>query len=366
MLIDKNEFKERFIEKLESTQGATFEETSLQDKYSALSALVREYVYKNWAKTNEEYRKEIEKEVYYFSIEFLFGRLLGKNLLNLGIERVCREALEDLNIRIEDLLDIESDLGLGNGGLGRLAACFLDSMASLNLSGHGCGIRYKYGLFEQKIINGYQVEVPDNWLKDGNIWEIRKADKAVEVRFGGTVEIGSISGRMSFIHKDYEPVLAVPYDIPITGYRNNTVNTLRLWSAEALIKDFDYASFNRGDYTKAVEYKHSVEAISEVLYPDDSYYNNKVLRLKQQYFFVSAGLQSIIKRYKKKSGNLEDLPEKISIHINDTHPALAIPELMRILVDEEAQGLWCRRPYPPSANWRFFSHRAGAFRSPVP
>jgi len=216
-----------------------------------------------------------------------------------------------------------------------LAACFLDSLASLQLPGHGCGIRYNYGFFEQRIVNGYQVELPDNWLREGNIWEVRKTDKAVEVKFGGTVKQEEVEGRLIFTHVNYESVMAVPYDTPIVGFKNNTVNTLRLWSAEAAKTDFDFSSFNHGDYLKAVEYKYLVEAISQVLYPDDNNYKGRELRLKQQYFFVSAGLQSILRRYRKKHGSLSDFADKVAIHINDTHPVLAIPELMRILMDDE-------------------------------
>lgn len=226
------------------------------------------------------------------------GRLLGANLINLSAKKMCEEALKELGIDLNLLENIEPDAGLGNGGLGRLAACFLDSLASLSLPGHGCGIRYKYGFFEQRIVDGYQVELPDNWLRDGNVWEIRKADNAVEVRFYGNVRVEEQDGRTVFIHENYEPIIAVPYDTPIIGYERNTVNTLRLWSAEPAIKDFDFSSFSRGDYVKAVEYRSAVESISQILYPDESHYKGRELRLKQQYFFVSAGLQCIVRRYK--------------------------------------------------------------------
>ena len=224
---------------------------------------------------------------------------------------------------------------LGNGGLGRLAACFLDSMASLNIAGHGCGIRYKYGFFEQKIVDCQQVEASDNWLREGNVWEIKKQDKAEIVKFGGTIVSDNVNDKLTFTHVNYEPVLAVPYDTPIVGYENEVVNTLRLWSAEPVSNEFDFSSFSRGDFLKAISYKNSVEAISLVLYPEDSFYEGKMLRLKQQYFFVSAGIQSIVRHYKKHNGDIKLLDEKIAIHINDTHPTLAIPELMRILLDEE-------------------------------
>ena len=246
-----------------------------------------------------------------------------------------RDGLEELGIKLRDLEEYEQDQGLGNGGLGRLAACFLDSMASLNIPGHGCGIRYKYGFFQQKIIDGKQVEVSDDWLKEGNVWERRKPNKAEIVKFGGRIITEEKDGRLVFTHVDYEPVLAVPYDTPIVGYKNNIANTLRLWSAEPVDKEFDYSSFSRGDFLQAIKYKNSVESISQVLYPEDSYYEGKMLRLKQQYFFVSAGIQSIIKHYKKTQNDIRAFYEKVAIHINDTHPTLAIPELMRILLDEE-------------------------------
>lgn len=335
MFSDKERFIGAFLNKLHTMHGKSLEEASLQDKYTALASLVRDYISRKWVETNRQYEIKGEKQVYYFSIEFLLGRLLGTNLLNIGSRDEWAAALQAIGINLAELEAHEADAGLGNGGLGRLAACFLDSMASLQLPGHGCGIRYKYGLFEQKIIDGYQVEHPDNWLKHGNIWEFRKPDKAVEVRFGGHVWPEEKDGRLAFHHDNAQTVLAVPYDVPVIGYQNNTVNTLRLWSAETPQVDFDLLSFNQGNYVKAIEHKYSIEAISEILYPEDSHYEGRVLRLKQQYFFVSAGLQSIIRRFKKKHGNIREFAEKVTIHINDTHPALAIPELMRILVDEE-------------------------------
>jgi starch phosphorylase len=254
------------------------------------------------------------------------------------VRDLCEESLCELGIELSRLEAQEPDAGLGNGGLGRLAACFLDSLASLSLPGHGCGIRYKYGLFEQKIVDGYQVELPEYWLKEGNVWEIRRSDLAVEVRFGGEVRFEDHGGHWTFVHEKYESVLAVPYDVPVIGYRNKTVNTLRLWSAEPNIRDFDFQTLNSRDYHKVLDYKRSVESISEFLYPDDSFYEGKVLRLKQQYFFVSAGLQSIVRSYKKTQQSLRNFHHKVAIHINDTHPVLAIPELMRILMDEEGMG----------------------------
>lgn len=288
-----------------------------------------------WVNTNKVYERENVKQVYYFSLEFLIGKMLDSNLIYLDIKNQLEEVLEELGICLKEIEEYEPDPGLGNGGLGRLAACFIDSMANLSLPGHGCGIRYKYGLFEQKIVNGYQLELPDSWLKEQSIWETRKSNKSVIVRFGGNVRTETINGQTVFFHEYYEPVLAVPYDIPVPSYHNTSVNTLRLWKSESVHSGFDFNSFSKGDYAKAREHDTLVEAISEVLYPDDSNYSNRVLRLKQQYFFVSAGLQSIIRRFKKKKNDIKNLPEKIAIHINDTHPAIAVPELMRILIDEE-------------------------------
>ncbi|WP_260330432.1 glycogen/starch/alpha-glucan phosphorylase [Clostridium chauvoei] len=326
-----NDYKEKFLE----LHGKELREGTDLQKYQALGSLVREYITAKWIETNKKYSNVKSKQVYYLSMEFLLGKLLGDSLLNLGIRETCREALKELDIDLECLEEIEQDQGLGNGGLGRLAACFLDSMASLSIAGHGCGIRYKYGFFEQKIIDGKQVEVPDTWLSSENVWEIKKPDKSEIVKFGGEVKVENVNGKLNFIHVNYEPVLAVPYDTPIVGYENEVVNTLRLWSAEPVSNEFDFSSFSRGEFVKAMEYKNSVEAISLVLYPEDSFYEGKLLRLKQQYFFVSAGIQSIIRHFKKHGGNILELDEKIAIHINDTHPTLAIPELMRILLDEE-------------------------------
>ena len=333
--IDKGTFKRDYENKFIKLHGKELIEGNNEQKYEALGSLIKDYVADMWIETNKRYKETGEKQVYYFSMEFLLGRLLGNCLLNLGIRDMCKEALAEINIDLEEIEELEQDQGLGNGGLGRLAACFLDSMASLKIPGQGCGIRYKYGFFEQKIVNGQQVEVSDNWLRDGNVWEIKKADKSEVVKFGGTVKVEKVNGKLRFIHVNYEPVLAVPYDTPIVGYENSIVNTLRLWSAEPVSNEFDFSSFNRGDFLKAIAYKNSVESISLVLYPDDSFYEGKMLRLKQQYFFVCAGIQSIIRHYKKYGGNIMELDENIAIHVNDTHPTLAIPELMRILVDEE-------------------------------
>lgn len=323
-MLTKEECKAALQKRILALAGTSLDEASAADKYAALASLIRDYIGQRWVDTTRYYDDQKQKQVYYFSIEFLPGRLLDTNLRNLGLREVWCEALAELGIDYTELANAERDAGLGNGGLGRLAACFLDSLASLGLPGHGCGIRYTYGLFEQSIIDGVQVEKPDTWLSDLDIWEYRKAGKAVMVEFGpplGTVK-------------------AVPYDIPVIGFDNRTVNTLRLWSAE--LRDglnVNYSSLTPGDIRKLLEYKNWVEAISQILYPDDRYEEGRHLRLVQEYFLVSAGLKSIIRHIKRKQGsNLSYLANQIAIHINDTHPALAIPELMRILMDEEGMG----------------------------
>jgi glycogen phosphorylase len=325
------EYKKKFLE----LTGKNLEDGTKEQKYKVLGSLIREYATSDWLNTENQYRNNNEKQIYYFSMEFLVGRLLSDSLINLGIREICKEGLADLNMELNELEELEEDQGLGNGGLGRLAACFLDSMASLEIPGHGCGIRYRYGFFNQKIINGKQVEVTDNWLREGNPWEIQKRDESEIVKFGGEVKLESDNNRLTVKHINYELVLAVPYDTPIVGYKNQVVNTLRLWSAEPISNEFDFSSFSKGKFLKAFENKNSVEAISSILYPEDSIYEGKLLRLKQQYFFVSAGLQSIIKKYKRNKSDIRALDKSITIHINDTHPVLAIPELMRILLDEE-------------------------------
>jgi len=338
MKLDKETFKSEYIRELKVRSAKKVDETSAWDRYNALGSLIRQYISDDWVDTISRYREKNVKQVYYFSMEFLAGRLLPLNLSNLGIKSVVAEGIQELGFDMDEIINIEKDQGLGNGGLGRLAACFLDSMAALSIPGHGCGIRYNYGLFEQKIVNGYQVEYPDRWLQNRNVWEVRKADKAVEVKFGGTVHHYSDQGQEKFLLENYESVLAVPYDTPILGYKNGCVNTMRLWSAESFIPEFDYSTFSRGDFMRAFEQKHTAEAISQVLYPNDSYEEGKLLRLKQEYFFVSAGVQSIVRSFKKKGFPLKELDEHISIHINDTHPSLAIPELMRVLLDDEGMG----------------------------
>jgi len=334
-LLDKKVFTELLVDKLEAVRGIPLEEASADDCYFALSYLIRDQIMKQWAQSaTRTYKKDKKKQMYYFSLEFLLGRMLERNLFALGLQDVCAESLTGLGFDPQDVYDVELDPGLGNGGLGRLAACFMDSLAYLDLPGNGCSIRYKYGLFEQKIIDGYQVELPDNWLRNEAVWEIKKPHKAVLVKFYGNIREEEHDDRLWFYHDNYESVIAMPYDVPILGHENGLVNTLRLWSAESL-QQFDYGSFSSGDYLNAVARKYSAEAISEVLYPDDSNYQNRMLRLKQQYFFVSAGIQSIITHYKRHYADIRQLPDFIAIHINDTHPALAVPELMRILLDEE-------------------------------
>ncbi len=327
MFENKEQFKKAFLSKLEMSVGKSFEETSPQDQYHVLGNMIREYISTNWIKTNQVYRSTETKQVYYLSIEFLLGRIMGSNILNLGIHDVVEEGLRDLGISLDELESNEPDSALGNGGLGRLAACFMDSLASLDLPGHGCGIRYKHGLFEQKIIDGVQVEYPELWLQNGQVWEVRKSDLAVEVPFWGNVEsYYDEEGRLSFKHRDAEPILAVPYDIPVVGYQTETVNTLRLWNAEPANVPF---------HDDIMRYKRETEMVSEFLYPDDAEDSGKILRLKQQYFLVRASLDAILNSFRSKQKDIRELPNYVSIHINDTHPVLAIPELMRILVDEE-------------------------------
>jgi glycogen phosphorylase len=326
MFSNKDAFKLVFLEKLEMTCGKSFKESTVRDHYHTLGHMVREYISSAWIATNEQNRSKQTKQVYYLSIEFLLGRMLGNNLLNLGIRDVCEEGLQDLGISLHEVEESESDAGLGNGGLGRLAACFLDSLASLNLPGHGYGIRYKHGLFDQKIVDGYQVELPEQWLRHGNVWELRRDDQAIEVGFWGEVETINANGRLGFRTVNQEKIMAVPYDIPVVGYKIDTINTLRLWNAEPAKYPIN---------KNVMVYKRETEAVSEFLYPDDTHDEGKILRLKQQYFLVSASLQNIIQQHRAHYTHMKDFHEKVAIHINDTHPVLAIPELMRILLDEE-------------------------------
>ncbi len=350
----QKELKELFLEKLNSQQGRSLAEASEKDKFQALGGAIRDQINQKLVQTNREYRAQGVKQVYYFSLEFLLGRLMKSNLINLGVRERWQKVLAELDIDLTELEQIEPEAGLGNGGLGRLAACFLDSLASLSLPGHGCGIRYRYGHFKQKIADGYQVEIPDNWLKDGYIWEVRRSDKAVTVNFGGEVAVENRAGKTTYELKNGQPILAVPYDVPVIGYDSETVNTLRLWNAET--EDvFDNLPFSKNNYQQGAKYRNEVEEISEILYPDDTYHEGKMLRLKQEYFLVSAGLQSIIRTYKKTKDSLADFADRVAVHINDTHPALAIPELMRLLMDEEGMG-WDQAWTITTSTFSFTNH----------
>ena len=312
--------------------------SSDRDLFMSTSWSVRDRLAERWAATQRRYREEDAKRVYYMSMEFLMGRALGNALINLDLDDAAREALEPLGHQLEELEDREPDAGLGNGGLGRLAACYLDSMATLEIPGYGYGIRYEHGIFRQKLVEGRQVEMPDNWLRDENPWEIERPERTYTVKFYGRVEaVPDSNGGVGFRWVDTQDVLAMGYDTPIPGFRNNTVNTLRLWSAKAT-EEFDLSDFIRGDYLAAVEAKVRTETISKVLYPPDDTGTGKELRLKQQYFFVTATLQDIIRRYLRERKTFADFPDKVQIQLNDTHPAIAIPELMRILVDEHGLG----------------------------
>ena len=306
-----------------------------RDSYHALALAIRNRLVRKWLRTMHEYQKKDVKKLSYLSMEFLMGRLLGNTLVNLDFYSECSDVIETLGYNLEDLRELEPDMGLGNGGLGRLAACFLDSLATMELPAFGYGIRYEYGIFHQDIKDGYQIELPDNWLKYGCPWEIRRPEIEYTIRFGGEVITKLASdGRMKFEWINTDDVLAMAYDVPIPGYKNNTVNNLRLWQARST-NEFDFKYFNSGDYLAAVEDKDRSENISRVLYPNDNVYSGKVLRLKQQYFFVSATLQDIMKDFKKNHDDFMLFPDKVAVQLNDTHPSIAIPELMRILMDEE-------------------------------
>ncbi|CEP82275.1 glycogen/starch/alpha-glucan phosphorylase [Paraclostridium sordellii] len=338
-LINKEEFKLEFRNQMDFLYKQTIEEANSEQLLNTLVTVLKCKIDNIW----KESRLDKEKEVYYFCIEFLLGRQLESNLLNLGILEDIKSILKEMDINLEDLINAEVDPALGNGGLGRLAACFLDSMASLNISGHGYGIRYEYGLFEQKIVNGHQVEVPDNWLKEESyIWETVRPNKASIVKFGGNVDLVEKNGKIKAIHKNYIPVMALPYDIPIIGYKNEYINTLRLFKSDVPRKDFEpilkESKNSYGSYHDALQYRYYADEISQVLYPNDSNDAGKILRLKQEYFLVSAGIQDIIRKYKKDNRDIRKIYEKISIHINDTHPSLCVPELMRLLMDEEELG----------------------------
>ena len=332
----KEEFKKSVKENVKMLYRKTLDEASQEQIFQAVSLAVKDVVIDNWLLTQKQYEKDDPKIVYYLSMEFLMGRALGNNLINLCAYKEVKEALDELGLDLNTIEDQEPDPALGNGGLGRLAACFLDSLATLGYCAYGCGIRYHYGLFKQKIENGYQVEVPDNWLKDGYPFELRRPEYAKEVKFGGyvRVEYDPATGRNNFIQEGYQSVRAVPYDMPIVGYNNKIVNTLRIWDAEAM-NEFQLDLFDKGDYRKAVEAENLAKNICDVLYPNDNHYAGKELRLKQQYFFISASIQAAIAKFKKKHSDIHDLPKKVTFQLNDTHPTMTVAELMRILLDEE-------------------------------
>lgn len=336
---EKEAFKKEVEQNVKQLFRKTVDEASQQELYQAVSYVVKDAIIDDWIATQKQYEKDDPKIVYYMSMEFLLGRALGNNLINMTAYKEVKEALEEMGLNLNELEDQEPDPALGNGGLGRLAACFLDSLASLGYAAYGCGIRYRYGMFKQKIKDGYQEEKPDNWLKNGNPFELRRPEYAKEVRFGGNirVEYDDKTGDIHFKQENYESVLAVPYDYPIVGYDNHIVNTLRIWDAEPIV-DFQLDSFDRGDYHKAVEQQNLAKTIVEVLYPNDNHYAGKELRLKQQYFFVSASLQAALAKYKKHHDDIHKLPEKMTIQMNDTHPTVAVAELMRLLLDEEGLG----------------------------
>lgn len=335
--------KEFFIRSVKYNVRTLFrreiDEATQQQIFQAVGYAVKDAIMDAWIATQKEYEKKDPKIVYYMSMEFLMGRALGNNLINMTAYTEVKEALDEMGIDLNAIEDQEPDPALGNGGLGRLAACFLDSLATLGYAAYGCGIRYRYGMFKQQIEDGYQVEKPDNWLKDGNPFELKRPEYAKEIRFGGNirVEYDDVTGAMRFVQENYESVLAVPYDYPVVGYNNHVVNTLRIWDAEPIV-DFQLDSFDRGDYHKAVEQQNLAKNIVEVLYPNDNHYAGKELRLKQQYFFVSASLQAAVARYKRKHDDITKLHEKMTVQMNDTHPTVAVAELMRILLDEEGLG----------------------------
>ena len=338
-MFKKEAFKKSVKDNVKFLYRKTIEEATQEQIFQAVSYTVKDVIIDNWLETQKAYDEQDPKIVYYMSMEFLMGRALGNNLINLCGYGEVKEALEELGFDLNCIEDQEPDPALGNGGLGRLAACFLDSLATLNYAAYGCGIRYHYGMFKQQIKDGYQIEVPDNWLKNGYPFELRRPEYAKEVHFGGYVraEYDAEKGVTRFIHEGYQAVKAIPYDMPITGYDNDVVNTLRIWDAEPIV-DFELDSFDKGDYKKAVEQENLARNIVEVLYPNDNHYAGKELRLKQQYFFVSASLQEAIAKYKKKHDDIHKLYEKVTLQMNDTHPTVAVAELMRILMDEEGLG----------------------------
>ena len=331
---DKEGFKKEIASHIKLLYRKTLDEATPQEIYQAVSYAVKDDIIDRWIATHKVYKEKNVKKVYYLSMEFLVGRALGNNLLNLGYYEDIKKALEEMGLDINFIEDQERDPALGNGGLGRLAACFLDSLSTLGYPAYGCGIRYHYGMFKQAIVDGYQLEEPDDWLRHGFPFEIKRNEYATEIKFGGYVRVENKNGRNHFIQEGYTSVRAVPYDMPIVGYGNNVVNTLRMWDADAT-QEFNLNSFDKGEYEKAVEQQNLAKTISEVLYPNDNHYSGKELRLKQQYFFVSASLQTAIKKFKEKNKKIQDLPKKVTFQMNDTHPTLTVAELMRILMDEE-------------------------------
>ena len=336
---DKKLFKQEVLNNLKTQFRVELDNASQQQIYQAVAYALKEWIIEDWMDTQKTYEEKDPKILYYMSMEFLMGRALGNNLINMSMYGEVKEALDELGVDLNAVEDQEPDPALGNGGLGRLAACFLDSLATLGYAAYGCGIRYQYGMFKQKIKDGYQIEVPDEWLKNGNPFELKRPEYAKEVRFGGNIrtEYDEVTGRTNFIQENYQSVMAVPFDYPIVGYGNHIVNTLRIWDAEA-ITDFQLDSFDKGEYDKAVEQKNLAKNIVEVLYPNDNHYEGKELRLKQQYFFVSASLQAAVAKYKKNHDDITKLYEKMTIQMNDTHPTVSVAELMRILMDEEGLG----------------------------
>ena len=337
MFVGKEDFKVAYRTACIDFAGKALEECSNYEKYDVLVQLIKNRASKVRTETRERIRSNDEKQIYYFSMEFLIGRLLNNYLLNLGIQDIVRSGLREMGQDLDEICQMERDPGLGNGGLGRLAACFLDSMAFLGVPGTGMGIRYRFGLFQQKIVNGYQTEEPDTWLDAGYPWETQRPDQAIEVKFGGYVDREYKNGKITYNYKGYQEVLAVPYDVPVVGYGARTVNQLRLWYAQPKEENFDLAAFNRGDYAAAVKHRNEIEAITCILYPDDSTYPGKKLRLQQEYLLVAAGIGDIVRHYKETYGTNQwaKFPERVAIHINDTHPTMCVPELMRLLMDEE-------------------------------
>lgn len=330
--------RKEIVGKVERHFGKTMEEATPKMVYTACALTARDKIMEKWAKSHKVIKRDGNKKLYYLSFEFLMGRLFATNVLNLMLTDEYKNVISSLGYSMDDIVELENDAGLGNGGLGRLAACFIDSLTTMDLPAYGCTIRYEYGLFKQKIVDGYQIELPDPWLEDGNVWEIPRPEEAVEVKFGGQVYTDWYDGKFSFRYENSHTIIAMPYDVPLCGYDSKIINKLRLWSAKSP-DNFDMKAFNSGDYMRAVEEKHLAEVISNVLYPEDNHTEGKELRLKQQYFLVSATLQWIVREFKDRNGNdFKKMPDKIVIHINDTHPTLAIPELMRILMDEEGLG----------------------------